>query len=476
MFDIIENLVIPISPDSSESEYNTRLVTKICNDLNINLTKESCIVSIEERLNLSVESAHTFQIKNKLQQKSNINILQKLLEKVVENREKLAKLESIFAKKNIIDSLNEVDIFVDHLKYAIYLLSKHKNIEINTEGVYTTKQIYEPVGVVSMIVPYNFPLVVVAERLPYALAAGCSVIIKPSEVSSGCLPLLVKIATDIGFKSGNISIIHGNAKISEKMVADDRIDFVSFTGSTEVGRKIAISCANTFKRTSLELGGNNFAFIDINSNLEVAAAHVAKGYLYHSGQCCISTRVVLVHNNIYDEFILKLKHAIGKYIEGNDIRELCDSKNFNRVKNSYNKYCSNYEIIDTCTNNYKIVNNFIIPTVFKSRNDYPDEEIFGPLLRTQIVMDYESAISIINKSEYGLALQIFSSSNSIVSEIISRTHVGRIWVNGSLVNFPKMRISGFHLSGNSSIGGSNALKDYMVTKAVIEDSTIKYME
>lgn len=380
------------------------------------------------------------------------------------NAHNLAEIESSKAFKKKVESFSEINTLIDHFVYAKGLLSLKVRAMRQAEKTFCEFGDHEkirftsiavPFGVVAIILPYNFPAVVLAERLPYALAAGNAVAVKPSEIASGAVLEIIELAKKI-FGNCRLDCFPGDSSVGKALVESEYINMVSFTGGSEQGRKVAERCGYLLKPCSLELGGNNLAVIDDTADINQAIDHCATGITYHSGQCCISTRNILVPRETSDSFISALAARLRAEVEQHGLMPLAGSapsywQAVNRLQGE---------------SNITTIENQEGPDIVIVKTDkVAEEEIFGPVVS---VLEYDASDleSLLSQSAYGLGLQIFSKKKEFVSSVIERTRAGRIWVNASLVSDPSLRLGGFGSSGNSWIGGQNALDDYSAYKAL----------
>ena len=396
-----------------------------------------------------------------------------LFERLInENFEKLCALESSDTFKGKQEAESEIKVFIGHLAYANELLSErirkakvsnNLSLERTLNSEILFRSISAPKGIIGILLPYNFPAVVLGERFPYALASGNAVIVKPSEIASGSVSLIVRLAIE-AFGENRVLLAESTLEAGKFLVSSDKVDMISFTGSSEQGRKVSIECAKQFKSVSLELGGVNFAIVDDESDLEVAVENCVNGFLYHSGQCCISTRKILVRNHLLETFKIRFLKKVEDRVGYGGVHRLTSSSS------SYHAYISqNHELDDVVkVTNVKGPDILIVTENQENSND----EIFGPVVFLKPYDNSKKALDIVNSCKYGLGLQIFSSNKVFINSFIDSVNVGRIWINSSLVSSPKLRIGGYGLSGNSWIGGDVALDDYSSWKAIAVEGQV----
>jgi len=393
--------------------------------------------------------------------------MESLLEVIKAERWNIIKNEEHFANKTFDEAASEFDIFISHFDYAINLLDEF-NIQstvYKSDEVEAIKVI-EPIGLVLMIIPYNFPLVVLGERLPYALAAGCSILVKGSPIKKGAVPYLVDIIKSGSYAGKKFSVEYSDAdaSVSDSLAKSNEVDMISFTGSTSIGRQIAISAAANFKRVSLELGGDNASYVSESSDVDLAAKKLAESFLYNQGQCCISARVIYIHESKYDLFIEKFGKESYKYLKSCKPRSLSDPLNVKKISKQIT------ELVSTSPN----VQVHFFPEEYSNasacviqlqHSDF-DDEIFGPVVRLIKSASAEEVIEYMRGSSYGLSFLLFATDQREIDFFISNIKVGRIWINEVGLSPPQLRIGGFKNSGQSWVGGSEALYDYVVFKSI----------
>ena len=384
-----------------------------------------------------------------------------------ENFEKLCALESSDTFKGKQEAESEIKVFIGHIAYARELLSKrirkskisnNLSLEITRNSEISYRNISVPKGVVGILLPYNFPAVVLGERLPYALASGNAVIVKPSEIATGSVSLIVRLAIE-AFGVSRVLLAESTLEAGKFLVSSDKVNMISFTGSSEQGRKVSIECAKQLKSVSLELGGVNFAIVDDVAALEIAVENCVNGFLYHSGQCCISTRKILVRNHLLETFKIRFLEKVEERVGSGGVHRLTS------LSTSYHAYMSqNHELDDVVR-----ITNLNGPDIFIATENEENfnDEIFGPVVFLKPYDNSKQALDLLNSCNYGLGLQIFSLNKVFINSFINSVNVGRIWINSSLVSSPRLRIGGYGLSGNSWIGGDVALDDYSSWKAIV---------
>ena len=331
---------------------------------------------------------------------------------------------------------------------------------------------YEPVGIVSLIIPWNFPFIVLSERLPFILAAGNSVIIKPSEFASQSIIYLIKLIKKAGQKKGILNFITGKGeKIGKYLTEHKEINMISFTGSTSTGKKIMKSASNNIKRLNLELGGKNPILIFSDANISKTVDIIIKSFTLNSGQCCVATSRLFVEKKIKKKLIRELIKSLSKTKSfKNSYGLISNKKQLSKIKQIL-KRNKKYEkkIIFGNTNNFK--DNFMHPIIYENLpldSDLLKTEIFGPILTINTFVSFSEAINLANNTDYGLSAVICGEDKKRNLLAMDKIKAGRIWINQSIdKNFPQLPIGGYKESGLNRECGPDAIKTYSEIKSVI---------
>ena len=387
---------------------------------------------------------------------------------IEQRREELSKVESLETGKSLSDAKNDIENAIRYWRFASSIVQVEYGNFINNigsnKGAYI---IYEPVGVVALILPWNFPFIVMAERLPFMLAAGCSVVAKPSEYASGSCLILGEILLEAGFPAGVYNVVTGNGStVGKYLVENNNISMVSFTGSTENGKSVMKAASKNLKRVSLELGGKSPIIVFSDCDLDKAADAVIDGFTDNAGQCCIATSLLLVDDAIYG----KLKEKIIRKLNEIDFQQsLATDDQFNKVKSYIDraKEMPGLDIVGGKIDEKKL---FISPTIVEYHDtnyEIYKEEIFGPVLAVTVFKTEEEAIQLANNTEYGLAASIWTSNIAKANRIVRKIKAGRFWINSKQVNFPELPVGGMGTSGIGREAGLQGILAYTEIKSVV---------
>ena len=319
-----------------------------------------------------------------------------------------------------------------------------------------------PIGPILCITPFNFPLNLVLHKVAPALACGCSVIVKPAPQAPLSALFLASLIEEVGYPKGVANFINCSIDRAEKMVKDDRIKMISFTGSEKVGWYIKSICKT--KKIALELGGNAAVVIDKTDKLESIAKKVAVGAYLYAGQICISTQRILVHESILESF----KKLLIKEIEGKKVGDpkdaqvlvgpVIDNSHLMRVSNWTKQAIASGAVVLTGGKIFNQEQNIFTPTLFENATsplDVVDEEVFGPIAILDSFSDFDEAIKIVNDSKFGLQVGVYT--NSIIN--MKKSHE-EMEVAGVIINdVPGFRIDTMPYGGIKMSGfGREGLK------------------
>ena len=431
--------------------------------------KYSEIICNKKDVKASIKSATNGLVNwNNTSKKEKYKIISKLTSFIYRNRILLAKLESIDTGKTFEQSLSEILGGHELWKYACKQILSQKNKKIKITKNTFAKIFHEPVGVVVLIIPWNFPFIVASERLPFILSAGCSVILKPSEYASRSIRFLTELIHKSNFPKGTVNYLSGPGNITGNILCSSKqVDMISFTGSTIVGKKIMRQSSYDLKKISLELGGKNPIIICEDADLIKSVNGVIIAFTHNSGQACVAGSRLYVHNKIYNKFI---KIFIDKVKNIQKLNPITTQKQYEKLLNIYQQLFKK--------------NIFPIFGKMKKRKDrvmdpliYADaplnsilyrEELFGPIIVIKSFEKDDEAINLANNTNYGLSAMVWSKNLSRSNKIVSKINAGRIWINGSIKqNYPFLPIGGFKQSGIGRETGEEGIKTYSQIKTVI---------
>jgi len=335
----------------------------------------------------------------------------------------------------------------------------------------------EPVGVVGCITPWNYPLHQVVAKVVPALAAGNTVVLKPSEIAPGSANVLAEIISAAGVPDGVLNIVHGLGEVVGAAIAShDGIDMVSFTGSTRAGRLVAAAAAPSVKRVALELGGKSASVLLDDADL-ATAAKMSVGYCYiNGGQTCSALTRLLVPADRHDEVVEHVLAAAAKYAVGDPsdpatrVGPMASAGHRDRVLKYYRVGASEATVALGGPDATDLPDDgfFVAPTVFTgvtSDMRIAQEEIFGPALAVLAYEDEEDALRIANSTVYGLSGGVFSADDDRALAFARRMRTGQVDINGGAFN-PMAPFGGYGQSGNGRELGHHGISEFTEIKAI----------
>jgi phenylacetaldehyde dehydrogenase len=409
-------------------------------------------------------------------------LILRLAEAMDAEADMFAHLESIDVGKSIADARSiDVPGSVANFEYFAGWTSK---LDGRTTGavalpgnplLFTVK---EPVGVVAAIVPWNFPLQILSWKLAAALACGCTVICKPSELTPLSTMRFAHLVRQVGFPDGVINVVNGFGHvIGQALAAHPGIDKLSFTGSTAVGRAVGKTALDSMKRLTLELGGKSPVIVTRNASLDRAADAILSGIFFNSGQVCDAGSRVYADASIHYELVEKLKAAaenlpLGPGLDPQaKITPLVSPSHRKRVCDHIATAHAEGAVLVTGekVNGQEDAERILRPTIFDHCTESMrifKEEIFGPVLGVARFESIDDAIERANSGPYGLAAAIYSESIDETIALSRRLSAGNIYVNAHSIVDPTMPFGGLRSSGFGKDMGPEQLDSFLATKSV----------
>jgi betaine-aldehyde dehydrogenase len=341
----------------------------------------------------------------------------------------------------------------------------------------------EPVGVVGAITPWNYPLHQIALKVAPALAAGCTVVLKPSEVAPFNAFILAEVIEAAGLPKGVFNLVTGfGPAAGEALVKHPQVDMISFTGSTRAGKRISEVAASTVKRVALELGGKSASLILEDADLAAAVKGTVTGCYLNSGQTCTALTRMLVPASKYDEAAKLAVEAAKGFTLGDPMSEttrlgpLSSQMQLERVRSYIKKgVAEGAELLtggadqpEGLAGGILAGGYFVKPTIFgkvKNSMTIAQEEIFGPVLSIIAYQDEEEAIRIANDTPYGLAGAVWSADDAHAQQVARRIRAGQVDVNGGAFNM-NAPFGGFKQSGHGREAGVYGLEEFLEYKSL----------
>ena len=404
-------------------------------------------------------------------------LMNKFADLIESHIDELAELETLDNGKPISESRHaDLPLVIDCFRYYAGWADKIHGQTIPIRGRYFCYTKREPVGVAGQIIPWNFPMLMVAWKWGPALAAGCTIVMKPAEQTPLSCLRMGELAMEAGFPAGVINVVPGFGEAAgDALVKHRAVDKIAFTGSTEVGQIIMRNAAETLKRVTLELGGKspNIVFADADVDKAVEGALTAM-YL-NQGQCCCAGSRQFVQDSIYDQFIDKLAKKVAARKLGDPFDPKTeqgpqvDKTQYDRIMGFIEHGRSQGARCVTGGERFGDKGYFIKPTIFADVKDdmkIAVEEIFGPVLTVLKFKDIDEVVTRANTTDYGLAAAVWTRDIGKAHAIANRVRAGTVWINCYDVFDAAAPFGGFKQSGLGRELGEKALDNYTELKTV----------
>lgn len=404
-------------------------------------------------------------------------ILRAVADGILARRHELARLETLENGKPLAQSLAEIEGAADLWHYAATLARQLHGDSYDTLGEHTLGVVLrEPIGVVSIITPWNFPFLIVSQKLPFALAAGCTTVVKPAEVTSGTTVMLGEILQAAGMPPGVVNILVGRGSVvGEVMVSHPDVDMLSFTGSTLIGKQAVAKSAQTLKKVSMELGGKNPQVVFADADFDAAVDATVFGIYFNAGQCCNSGSRVLVQSSIAERFAEAVVERsrevrVGDPLEaGTQVGAITTDKQLETIlahiqgaRDAGARVLLGGRRIDR-------PGMYVEPTVVAGVTHdmaIAREEVFGPVLAILPFDTLDDAVALANSTLYGLSAAVWSRDFSTCLQAARRIRAGTVWVNTFLEGHAELPFGGYRESGIGRELGRHAAEDYTETKTL----------
>jgi len=397
-----------------------------------------------------------------------------------QRQEFFAQLDSIDAGSPLADTRAAAAGLVDHFRYfAGWATKLHgMTIPVSVPGQWLNYTRREPIGVVAAVIPWNTPIANAMWKLAAPLAAGCSVILKPAELTPLSAHAMVELLYEAGLPDGTLTVLHGYGDVGAALAEHPDVDKIAFTGSTEVGRSIVRASAGNLKRVSLELGGKSPAVVYNDADLSKAIPGIFNGIYFNAGQICCSSSRVIVQSGIYEEFLAKMAEYAGGLEMGPGMTEtsrlgpVVSQGQYSRVS-GYLKIGESEGARSVIGGTGAVNDNergyFVRPTLFADVT--PDmrifqEEIFGPVLAASRFETEEEVLTLANATIYGLGASVWTENIGRALRTADGIKSGTVWINGHSQVDAASPFGGFKQSGYGKELGFEVLQNYLGTKSV----------
>jgi aldehyde dehydrogenase (NAD+)/betaine-aldehyde dehydrogenase len=409
-------------------------------------------------------------------------IVAKMAQLIGERAAQLALLDVRDNGKAISTAKGELGAIVDTFEFYAGAATKNygETLAPPIPTIYA-QTVREPVGVVGAIVPWNFPLLLAAWKVAPALAAGCTIVLKPAPATPLSALELGKIALEAGVPEGVLNVVTGSGReLGQWIVEHPGVDKIAFTGSTATGKLVAKTAADTIKRVTLELGGKSPTIVFDDADLDAAVAAAIYGIYYNAGQACEARSRVLVQRSIYDRFVDDFTKRSAKVVVGNPedpathVGAITLREQFEKIKH----YCElgrseGARVLfggSAAALEAELINGmFWQPTAFETQAHHrvAREEIFGPVVAFVPFESESEAIALANDSEYGLSASVWSTNVGRANRVSRALRSGTVAINTPYAVFPGVPFGGYKQSGYGRELGLDTMRLYSETKSVL---------
>lgn len=404
-------------------------------------------------------------------------VLLKVAEGITARVEEMALLESLETGKPLSQARGEVAGCIDLWQYAASLARTTSGDAYDSLGKDMLGIVLrQPIGVVGLITPWNFPIWILSQKLPFALAAGCTCVVKPSELTSSTTAILMEILEQAGVPPGVVNLVTGQGPTVGQPLAEHRaIDMLSFTGSTRVGSLLGSIASRGLKKIALELGGKNPQIVFPDCDWEAMIDAVVFGVYFNAGECCNSGSRVLVHASIAEKFAQAVVERSRQVPVGDPLHPDCkvgaivSEQQLGDILGNIGKGVAAGARVRLGGQRYDAEGLYLQPTIISDvtpEMGIARDEIFGPVLVIIPFDDAQQAIDIANDTAYGLSAAVWSRDIDTCLSVARGVDAGTVWVNTFLDGYPELPFGGFKASGVGRELGKQAVEDYTETKTI----------
>lgn len=402
-------------------------------------------------------------------------VLYRLAELIDRNAERLARIEAANVGKPLSQALRDVGRAADYFRFYAGACDKLHGETIPLGPDQTAMTLLEPVGVTAHILPWNYPISTLARGMAPALAAGATVVVKPSELTPFSAVEVAQLATQAGLPDGACNVVLGGGDVGAALAGHPKIAHVTFTGSTTTGRKVMQAASAPVAGVTLELGGKSPVIVLEDADLDAAAEGVMRGIFFNAGQVCAAGSRLICTRDVHDALLEKLAqktHAMdfGDPLDNPAIGPLVSAAQLARVEGFVQRAKSQGLTCALGGARLDQPGYFYPPTIFTdvpSKAEIAREEVFGPVLVTHLCDDAKDALRIANDSPYGLVAGVYTQSHDTALWLARRLEAGQVFVNGFLTGGDTVPFGGVKHSGIGREKGLAGLSAYLAAKSII---------
>ncbi len=407
--------------------------------------------------------------------KERCNTLRKWYNLMMENQEDLAVLMTTEQGKPLAESRGEIAYAASFIEWfgeeAKRIYGDVINHPLPGKRIVVLKQ---PIGVVASITPWNFPAAMITRKCAPALAAGCPVVIRPASYTPFSALALAELAHQAGIPKGVLNVITGPASVQGKeLTSNPIVRKLSFTGSTEIGKKLMEQCAGTVKKVSLELGGNAPFIVFDDADLDAAVQGAIASKYRNTGQTCVCANRILVQDSVYDRFAKKLAEAAKQLKVGNGLEDgmqqgpLIDERAVEKVEEHISDATGKGAKVIAGGKRHKLGGTFFEPTVLTGVTTdmlVTNEETFGPVAPLFRFKDEEQAIELANATQYGLASYFYARDMGRIWRVSEGLEYGIVGINEGIISNEVAPFGGIKESGIGREGSKYGIDDFVEIK------------
>lgn len=449
-------------------------VVNPANGLRVGSVPNGRKVEAKQAIDAAYEAFHSW---SQLTAYERADYLNKLTTLIIDNKDELGKIMTLEMGKPITQSIGEAVYAASFVEWYAEEAKRIYGETIPSHVANKRMQVWKkPVGVVGAITPWNFPLAMITRKIAPALAAGCTVIVKPSRESPLTAMKFIELVERAGFPQGVVNVVTGSSsQIVGEMMDDARVRKVTFTGSTEVGKLLIEQSTKNVTQLSLELGGHAPFIVLDDANVDAAVEHVLASKFRNTGQTCVCANRIFVQAGVYESFVEKFSKRVGEMSIGDGLDEsveigpLINEDGLQKVAHQVEDAIEKGAKVVTGGNKLEREGLFYAPTVIRDVNSSMEimyEETFGPVAPIQKISTDKEAIELANDTPFGLAAYVFTESMSRGINVIEQLDFGIVGWNDGLPSAAQAPFGGMKDSGYGREGGKEGIEAFLETQYV----------
>ncbi|GAA0594643.1 betaine-aldehyde dehydrogenase [Virgibacillus siamensis] len=411
-------------------------------------------------------------------------IVGKIAALIERDKEELAELESLDTGKTMEESRGDMEDIAGVFRYFAEIADKNRGEVIDSPIPNSiSKVVHEPVGVCGQITPWNYPLLQASWKLAPALAAGNTLVMKPSEITPLTSIKVFELMEEAGLPAGVANLVLGPGNtVGAELSANTDVDLISFTGGIDTGKKIMQAASGNVKKLALELGGKNPNIIFADADFDTAVDQAMNAVFFHAGQICSAGTRLIVDERIHDDFVASLVERVKKIKLGNGFDDttqmgpLISKEHLNKVVDyveNGKREGAEVAVGGECPDAPELKDGFFyLPTVLTNCTtdmSVVQDEGFGPVITVEKFSSEEEAVKLANDSIYGLSGGIWTQDTAKAERCVAKMRMGTVWINDVNLYFPHAPWGGFKQSGIGRELGKTGLEEYQESKHVFHN-------